>query len=250
LPSANAATIRGCGGRATRIGFPTAHNRPCGKKAWVQRRISHLGSKDAIIDLTGKLIVEVAELDALEHAASSTAKGFITRDEDNYRPPYGRHSIGVPRQSTLWGSVNPPAEGYLKDTTGNRRYWPIACSGKIDIVGLKHNLDQLYAEAVVRYRNGAEWWLETDELEALAAAEQNLRLKPDPWLKPIKNWLGQRKEVTIKEVMQGALGINPEIDEQVHSAEIRISKILQNNLEFKQGWGTREGKRCKVYRRV
>jgi predicted P-loop ATPase len=64
----------------------------------------------------------------------------------------------------------------LKDPTGARRIWPVVCRGMIDCAGLKRDLDQIWAETVVRYEKGHPWWLETPELEALATAEQAARL--------------------------------------------------------------------------
>ena len=176
---------------------------------WFTDRLSHIGGKDAAIELPGIQILELAEMDALTKAATSTSKSYLTRRHDRFRPPYGKHPINLPRQCVFAATINPPAGGYLKDPTGARRFWPVACHGMIDRDALERDRDQLWAEAVARYRAGAKWWLETPELEALATAEQRLRFKVDPWQAVVEQWIGRRKEVNIAEVLKRALKIPP-----------------------------------------
>lgn len=69
----------------------------------------------------------------------------MSRNIDHYRPPYARTTIDVPRQCVFVGTVNDSE--YLKDETGNRRFWPVKCV-RIDIERLAADRDQLIAEAV------------------------------------------------------------------------------------------------------
>jgi len=189
---------------------------------WFTDRLSHIAGKDAILEVAGVLLAEIAEMDALLRASSSASKGFLSRRHDRFRPPYGKHTVNLPRQCVFAGTINPIAGGYLKDATGARRIWPILCHGMIDRDGIERDRDQLWAEAVMRFKADAKWWLEP-ELEALATAEQAARFKADAWKEPIEEWLGERKDVSIAEVLESALGIP--IREQSHSAEIRIEVI-------------------------
>jgi predicted P-loop ATPase len=191
---------------------------------WFSDRLSHVGSKDAILEMAGVLIFELSELDALTRTSSSSSKSFLTRRHDRFRPPYGKHPITQRRQCVFAGTINPPAGGYLKDPTSARRFWPVACRGMIDREGLERARNQIWAEAVHRYKAGAAWWLETPELEALATAEQALRFKEDAWKGRILKWLGKRQDVSIAEVLEHALKIAPR--DQTHSAEIRVATIL------------------------
>ena len=77
----------------------------------------------------------------------------------------------------------------------------------IDLAGLEAARDQLWAEAVHRFKAGEPWWLETPELEALATAEQALRFVVDPWEDSIREWVGDRTDVSVKEVLQHVFGI-------------------------------------------
>jgi predicted P-loop ATPase len=199
------------------------------RDAWFSDRLSHMASKDAAIETAGVWLFELAELDALMRASTSTAKAFLTRPYDRFRPPYGKHTIHLPRQCVFAATINPPIGGYLKDPTGARRIWPVACHGVIDREALERDRSQLWAEAVARYNAGAKWWLETPELEALATAEQALRFKEDAWKGPILQWLGKRQDVRIAEVLEHALKIAPR--DQTHSAEIRVASIL-TQLDF------------------
>jgi predicted P-loop ATPase len=191
--------------------------------AWFTDRISRLGSKDSAMEVAGVWLIELAELDALTKATNSAIKSFITRRHDRFRPPHGKHVIEQPRQCVFTGTINPTGSGYLRDTTGARRFWPVAC-GVIDLEAIARNRDQLWAEAVVRFRAGAPWWLETPELEALATAEQAARFEVDAWAETVSNWLVGRDDVSVGEVLVGALGLPQESWSQ--TAQNRVAAIL------------------------
>jgi predicted P-loop ATPase len=194
------------------------------KDEWFTDRLSHVASKDAALEMAGVLLVEIAEMDALIRASSSASKGFLSRRHDRFRPPYGKHPISLPRQCVFAGTINPVVGGYLKDATGSRRIWPVACHGTIDLKAIERDRDQLWAEAVARFKADAPWWLDTSELEALATAEQAARFKVDVWKEPVEQWLGKRKDVSISEVLQHALGIAKR--DQTQAAQNRVVRIL------------------------
>jgi predicted P-loop ATPase len=192
---------------------------------WFTDRISNLGGKDAAMEIAGVWLVEMAELDALLRAGLSATKSFITRRHDRFRPPYGKHVVDRPRQCVFAGTIN-PIGGYLKDPTGSRRFWPVSC-GVIDLEALVRDRNQLWAEAFVRFRGGAPWWLETAELQVLAAAEQDARFEVDAWTEKISEWLVGRQDVSVGEVLVGALGIPQESWSQ--TAQNRVAKILTHH---------------------
>ena len=153
---------------------------------WFTDELAEIGSKDAAQQMRGIWIIEIAELDAIGRAEVSRIKAFLTRTTDRYRPPYERYVVEVPRQCVFAGSVNP--DTYLRDETGNRRFWPVRC-GRIDLDALRRDRDQLWAEAVARYREGAIWWLDEPELIAEVKAEQDQRYHADAWDSRIDRWL-------------------------------------------------------------
>jgi predicted P-loop ATPase len=211
---------------------------------WVADQLSSVTNKDAKMEVAGIWIIEIPEMEVVTRAGSSATKRFLTNHTDRFRPPYGRSLIAWPRQLVFIGTLNPlPGEGYLKDPTGARRFWPVLC-GEIDIAGLARDRDQLWAEAVHLYKAGMPWHLETPELTALATAEQELRRYRDDWELPIEEWVKDKTEVTIIQVMKGALGLALS-----HSGEIRVAKILKR-LGFTQVRPNKKGaSRRPCYRR-
>lgn len=162
---------------------------------WFTDELAELGSKDAAQQMRGVWIIEMAELDAIGQADVSRIKAFLSRTTDRYRPPYERYVVTVPRQCVFAGTVNP--DTYLRDETGNRRFWPLRC-GHIDLDGLRRDRDQLWAEAVARYRAGAPWWIEDRALVAEASAAQEARYQGDAWDARIERWLvSERKPVNV-----------------------------------------------------
>jgi predicted P-loop ATPase len=216
------------------------------RDAWFTDRLSHVASKDAALEIVGVLIAEVAEMDAVTRASTSATKAFISRRRDRFRPPWGRHIISLPRQVVFAATINPAVGGYLRDPTGARRFWPVTCHGMIDRDGLEQARDQLWAEAVHRFKAGASWWL-TPELEALAAAEQAARFVVDVWEQPIREWLGGRADVAITDVLEHALGLPRE--DWTQSAFNRAAKILTTAgfVHFRPR--TKKGRREYRYRR-
>jgi predicted P-loop ATPase len=213
---------------------------------WFVDRINqNLANRNAAIELGGVWIVEIAELEELLRAPLSTQKTFISRRHDHYVPPYGKLAISQPRQNIFAGTINPPANGYLKDPTGARRFWPAGCRGMIDLDGLMQARDQLWAEAMALFQAGMPWWLETPKLEALATAEQDARYVVDPWDEIIREWRGDRTDVSIKEVLEHALRFEPK--HQTQRAETRVAQILRKQGGEKYRGRTPEGKRPNRY---
>lgn len=113
------------------------------------------GNKDDLQLLSQSWIVELSELASMSRTHIDQAKGFISRTVDSYRPPYGRMTINQKRHVVFIGTTN-NAE-FLKDATGNRRWYPITCrKGKqtksVFDGSLEEVLPQLWAEAYELYR--------------------------------------------------------------------------------------------------
>jgi putative DNA primase/helicase len=196
---------------------------------WFTDELAEIGSKDAAQQTRGVWIIEIAELDAIGRAEVSRIKSFLSRSVDRYRPPYERYVIDVPRQCVFAGTVNP--DTYLRDDTGNRRFWPIRCS-KIDINALRHDRDQLWAEALAWYRQGVEWWIEDEETKRMAEAEQEERYQGDAWDGLIDRWLVYDKE----RINRGYGAYDDWRDEEVERSspltDVSIGEILQQAIDI------------------
>jgi len=203
---------------------------------WFTDELAEIGSKDAAQQMRGVWVIEIAELDAIGRAEVSRIKAFLTRTVDRYRPPYERYVIDVPRQCVFAGSVNP--DTYLRDETGNRRFWPVRC-GSIDLDALRRDRDQLWAEAVAHYRAGAIWWFEDRELIAAAQAEQESRYHADAWDTRIDRWIAFER----RRVNHGYAGYDDWRDEEVERAaplaDVSVGDILEGALGIEPARWTR-----------
>jgi predicted P-loop ATPase len=164
--------------------------------------LADLGSKDAAMQTRGVWIIELSELDSLSDSDVARIKAFMSRTTDRFRPPYGMRLVESPCQCVFAGTVNQST--YLRDETGGRRFWPVAC-GRINIDAVARDRDQLWAEARARFDADAAWWLETNELAQMASDQQMDRYEGDPWEEVIAPWLEARSSVSIGEVLEKCL---------------------------------------------
>jgi hypothetical protein len=101
--------------------------------------------------MQGAWILELPELTGFQRSDVRAIKAFISRKKDRARLAYARRAGEFPRQCIFIGSTND--REYLKDDTGGRRFWPMPCHvAEIDTARLEQNVDQLWAEAVLLYR--------------------------------------------------------------------------------------------------
>lgn len=160
---------------------------------WFTDAAFDIGTPDGNAIIRGMWCVELAELDGYNRSDASRSKAFFTRTEDRYRNPYGRKPVNIPRQGVFAGSVNHSA--YLKDESGNRRYWPVM-TGVIEVDDLKRVRDQLWAEAVSEFRAGTEWWARASD-RALFEVEQDERYIGDAYESMMRDWLDGHTETSI-----------------------------------------------------
>jgi Virulence-associated protein E len=138
--------------------------------------------------IQGVWLYEIAELEGLSKVDLSWMKGFASRTHDKARPAFGRSVVNRPRRNILIGTTNDTH--YLRDTTGNRRWWPVKLHGRIDLSALQRDRDQLWAEAVAASATD-ESLVIPESLWSAAAIEQQARMEIDAWLEPISDHLAK-----------------------------------------------------------
>ena len=145
--------------------------RTIGKK-WYADGLSTFEGKEAAENIQGKWIIEAGEMAGYTRAEENASKQFLSRQVDVFRQAYGRRTQEYPRRCVFFGSSN--QYEFLKDITGNRRFWPIDIEAqkatKNVYVNLPGEVDQIWAEAVVRYKNGEPLIIEDNE-DVLRLAE-------------------------------------------------------------------------------
>lgn len=170
---------------------------------WFGDALPPMATKDASDYIRGKWIIEMAELSNINKAEVEVVKAFVSRTEERFRPAYGRNEVTYPRACVFAGSTN--KSDYLRDETGNRRFWPLRC-GDIDLDGLTEHRDKIWAAAYHAYQAKEEWWLSGDA-EAVARSEQDKRLSEDVWADEIRKYCDGRIEVSVKEILADAMHI-------------------------------------------
>jgi predicted P-loop ATPase len=198
---------------------------------WFSDSLPDIHDKDARQHLRGKWLVEIAELSAFSRAETEALKAFITRTDEKYRPPYGRLEVNEPRQCVFIGTTN--KENYLKDDAGARRFWPVNVD-KIDLKGLRRDRDQLFAEAVVRFRRGDHWWPDTAFEQRVIRPEQEGRYEADVWEETVAEYLKGQSRVTVTQIARLALGFDT-IAKVGTADQRRIAAVLKTLGGWKPG---------------
>jgi predicted P-loop ATPase len=184
----------------------------------------HSAGKDVMIHLRGKWIVEIAEMHAVSRAEATQLKSFLSRQEEQFRPPHGRQEVVEPRQCVFIGTSNKDA--YLRDETGGRRFWPVKC-GQIDIAKLSTDRDQLLAEAVHEFQAGTHYWPDKQFERDVIQPEQEARYEDDAWTQPLADHVAgsMQTEFNIADVAKIAINLDaPRLD---LGSQKRIAAILR-----------------------
>lgn len=147
-------------------------------REWYSDSLNTVYGKEAYEQLQNAWILEMAELSATKKADAEAIKHFISKTEDSYRQAYGRRVDTFKRQCVFFGTTN--ENEFLKDRTGNRRYWPLMVGVNKPLKNLfkdlnKSEINQIWAEALYLYKCGEKLILEGEvEREANLKQEQHL----------------------------------------------------------------------------
>lgn len=142
-------------------------------RRWYSDSLSTFEGKEAREMVQGTWINEIGELNGMTRAEITTIKQFLSQQEDIYREPYGRRTNAYPRRCVFFGTTNDSE--FLRDRTGNRRFWPIDVGlrpiTKSVFRDLPEETDQIWAEAFVAWQLGEPLYL-SGEAERIAMEQQ------------------------------------------------------------------------------
>lgn len=207
-----------------------------------------IGEKDGAQVLRGRWIVELQELDSMGRKDASACKQYFSQRDDTYRPSYARDAIKILRQNVFCGSVN--LDTYLRDETGNRRYWGFKVGETIDIEGLQKDRDQIWAEALHLYNSGAKWYPVSMAEHTMCSGEQDKRYNGgEVWQGPVEHWidteeckiiLARNGYLTIDDILGRAIRIPQE--RWLDTYRPRVGKIM-TSLDWKPFYPRSNGRR-------
>ena len=205
-----------------------------------------INGKDSLMILHRSWICELAELEAItSKKMAGEIKSFLSQETDVFRVPYGKVTEAFPRRGILVGSTN-RHDGFLVDETGNRRFWiiklgdSIGIENPIDVEGLKNERKQIWAAAVLAYKNGETTYL-TKENEVKVNEENLDYLIESPWKSVIQSFCdtpsNYHRDLTTEVVLTEA--IEKPIERQTRYDQMQVATILKNLGYEKKRRGTK-----------
>ena len=190
--------------------------------------------------LKGKLLIEIAEMDAFNRTEVNTIKKVVSCQFDRYRKAYDREARDHQRQCVLVGTTN--KDDWNRDETGARRFWPIRCAGLVRIDLVRENRAALFAEAVAEFKAGSTWW---EMPSASTLREQSARFDNDPWLSAIESFLSIARETHMNEILIGCLKFElQKVGRQEHN---RVASCLRKLGWTKGGNARRNGSQVRLW---
>lgn len=159
-------------------------------REWFSDTFFTVQGKDALEQIQGAWIIEMAELSGMRKSDVETTKHFISKQEDTFRPAYARTAETYKRQCVIVATTN--EDDFLTDASGNRRFNPVKVNKDRvtkDVFGeLDPIVDQIWAEAVYMYNKG-EKLIMSEEAEFIAKGEQLKHSKVDDRTGIIEHYL-------------------------------------------------------------
>ena len=161
---------------------------------WYNDSLVNVEGKDACELIQGSWILEMGELSSLRKSEMNLVKNFLSRTDDIFRASYGRRAQKYPRRCAFFGTANDT--NFLRDETGNRRFWPIDCfihrPKKSIFDDLKDELEQIWAEACELAKDKTYNLVLSKEALELAVKEQELHLEDNVYKGIILDYLDKK----------------------------------------------------------
>lgn len=161
---------------------------------WYNDSLVNVEGKDACEIIQGSWILEMGELSSLRKSEMNLVKNFLSRTDDIFRASYGRRAQKYPRRCAFFGTANDT--NFLRDETGNRRFWPIDCfvfkPKKSIFDDLDDELDQIWAEACELAKDKSYNLVLSKEALEIAVKEQELHLEDNVYKGIILDYLDKK----------------------------------------------------------
>ena len=218
------------------IGKSTLFSKLGGKWYSDALTMSDMKDKTASEKLQGVWIMEIGELSGMKKVDVETVKSFISRTDDKYRHTYGQFVESHPRGTIIVGSTN-SCNGFLRDLTGNRRFWPVTVTGnsQVKIWDISQDeIDMIWAEAKVLYEHGESNYLSEKE-ELAAKDEQRNALEADPRQSIVEEYLKDKETVCLIQIWCECLM------KERHNVKKRDIYELDNIMQQIGGWSLYKG---------
>ena len=156
--------------------------------------LTDMNDKTAAEKIQGNWLIEIGELSGMKKADIEKVKSFVSTTDDKYRASYGRVVESHPRQCVIFATVNGDGRGYLRDITGNRRFWIVKCNQTLQKrmwdENDKNYRDQFWSEAKEIYESGEDLYLEGNLLD-IATDYQNEALEQDERVGIVEQYLNR-----------------------------------------------------------
>lgn len=193
-------------------------------------------SKVVMEQIAGGWLIEFAEMSGLNKSDVENVKSQVARQRDKARLSYGRLTTERPRQCVFFGTTN--ADQYLRDPTGNRRFWPVKVD-RFDLEALRRDRDQLWAEAAAREAAGESIRL-APHLWAIAGEHQAKRLVRDTFFDTLADLLDGSEGKVRAEDIWAAIGLEDRSkrtqanNDRLHAVMTRLgwSRPADDRLRF------------------
>ncbi|MFD1954279.1 VapE domain-containing protein [Paenibacillus thailandensis] len=220
-------------------------------REWFSDSLRTFENKEAGEHLQSGWIFEIGELSAMKKTEVEEVKAFLSKTEDRYRVAYDRQVSEFPRKCVFFGTTN--TREFLRDATGNRRFWPI----EVDPARAAYShwdhlteplVRQIWAEALSWFKAGESLELDREAREA-AERQQASHMESDPREGLIQEWL-ESEEMDELDRPSGQLR------QRICAAQIWVeclgkkkgdmraweAKEIMDILRHIPGWAERKGK--------
>ncbi len=206
---------------------------------WFTDNAIQMGNKESLMTMQLVWLAESAELESMNKAETTAIKQFLSAQEDTFRPPYGARMLKRPRHAVNVGTTN--ADTFLKDATGDRRFWPLEIL-VVHLDRIRAMRTQLFAEALHRIEAGERYYPTREEEKTLVFPEQEQFKVTDVWTDILAGYVhrttnpagqvaeeppARRAWFSTQELFDRALNIKPDRIDGNRNMENRIGNCMR-----------------------